>query len=82
MSVSVTADNMSVSNTEDVIVHSSAVDSDGSSAMQVEVTADNEDEFDGNSGDYSDRNLSYTVSTEITTCIFYMIIRAMIIYDH
>ena len=71
MSVSVTADNMSVSTTEDVSVHSSAVDSNGSSAIPVEVNADHEDEFDGNSGDYSDRNLSYTVSTEITTLYDY-----------
>ena len=51
------------SNTNDVSVDgSSAVDKNGSSTMQVDTPADSENEFDGNSGDYSDGSLSYSVS--------------------
>ena len=41
---------------------SSTVDKNGSSTVQLDTPADSENEFDGNSGDYSDGSLSYSVS--------------------
>ena len=41
---------------------SSTVDKNGSSTMQLDTPADSDNEFDGNSGDYSDGSLSYSVS--------------------